>query len=70
MLVERGIQGGGGERGEKWDNCNSIINKIFLKMKFGKKKYNKGVKHMIHYIDEIMLIASYEKKLQVYLSTH
>ena len=27
----------GGERGEKnWDNCNSIINKIYLKKESGK----------------------------------
>ena len=26
------VQGGGGKRGEKkWDNCNSIINEIYLK---------------------------------------
>ena len=24
------MQGGGGDRGEKWDNCNSVINKIYL----------------------------------------
>ena len=29
-----GVQGRGGERGEKkWNNYNSIINKIYLKMK-------------------------------------
>ena len=30
-----GVLGRGGY-GEKWDNCNSIINKIYLKMKKNK----------------------------------
>ena len=31
-LQERmGVMGGGGQRGKKWDICNSIINKIFFK---------------------------------------
>ena len=30
MWVGVGVQGSGEERGEKdWDNCNSIINKIY-----------------------------------------
>ena len=30
MLERVGMQGGGGERGEKnWDSCKSIINKIY-----------------------------------------
>ena len=28
---ERGVPGGGGQRGRNWDNCNSIINKMYLK---------------------------------------
>ena len=32
MLVGKGMQGGGEWRGErKWDDCNSIINKLLLK---------------------------------------
>ena len=27
----RGCAGWSGVKGEKWDNCNSIINKIYLK---------------------------------------
>ena len=27
------MQGRGGIRGENWDSCNSIINKIYLKKK-------------------------------------
>ena len=26
-----GVQGGEGERGKDWENCNSIINKIYFK---------------------------------------
>ena len=26
-----GILGGGGQRGKNWDNCHSIINKMYLK---------------------------------------
>ena len=26
----KGVQGEGEKRGEKWDNCNSIINKIYF----------------------------------------
>ena len=25
------MQGRGGEKGEKWENCNNIINKIYFK---------------------------------------
>ena len=28
---EGGVPGGGVQRGKNWDNCNSIINKIYLK---------------------------------------
>ena len=30
MLMGSGVQGRGVERGEKWDNCNSMINKIYF----------------------------------------
>ena len=31
-LCDGGVKGGGEERGrKKWDNCNSIINKIYFK---------------------------------------
>ena len=34
MRVGGRAQGGGGERGEKnWENCNSIIHKIYFKKK-------------------------------------
>ena len=33
MLEGWGVQGGGGIKGENWDNCNSIINEIYLKKK-------------------------------------
>ena len=39
-LRRRGIGGrkaesvGGGQRGKKWDNCNSITNRIYLKKEF------------------------------------
>ena len=33
MLEGSGVQGRGGEKGEKWEDCNSIINKIHLKKK-------------------------------------
>ena len=33
MLVRGGMQGRGEKGEKKWDNCNSIINKIYLKMK-------------------------------------
>ena len=42
--LKRGIAGGkggteqSGAKGKNWDNCNSIINKIYLKKK---KKYSK-----------------------------
>ena len=37
----RGCAGWRGIRGGKWDNCNSIINKIYLKIKNKKKElYN------------------------------
>ena len=36
MLEGVGVVGGGRQRGEKeWDNCNSIINKIYLKKNYG-----------------------------------
>ena len=34
MLEGRVVQGGRGIKGRKnWDNCNSIMNKIYLKIK-------------------------------------
>ena len=33
MGVGGGVQCREEQRGEKWDNCNSIINKIYLKIK-------------------------------------
>ena len=33
LLEERGVPVGGGQRGKVWDNCNSIINKIYFKKK-------------------------------------
>ena len=33
MLVGGRVQGGGWGKGGKWDNCNSIIDKIYLKEK-------------------------------------
>ena len=30
ILMGDGVQGRGGERGEKWENCNSIINKMYF----------------------------------------
>ena len=30
---EQGVLGGRGQRRKNWDNCNSIINKIYLKSK-------------------------------------
>ena len=38
ILMGDGVQGRGGKRGEKWENCNSIINKMYF------KKRNNGVK--------------------------
>ena len=32
MLEGIGVPGRGGQRRKKWDNCNSIINKIYLKI--------------------------------------
>ena len=32
-LREWGVLGAGGEKGENWDNCNSIINQILFKKK-------------------------------------
>ena len=44
MLVGEGVQGGGGIKGRKnWDNCDSIIDKIYFK----KKKMKMGVKSSI-----------------------
>ena len=45
MLKGKGVQGGGGKRGEKWDNCNNIINKIHFKSyshKFTSREQQKG----------------------------
>ena len=45
------VGGGAGQRGikgrEKWDNCNSIINKIYFKK--GKNKVNpqKLIEHLV-----------------------
>ena len=37
MLEGEGVQGRGGIQEEKqWDNCNSIVNKIYLKLKVNK----------------------------------
>ena len=33
IMVGEGMQGGGGIKEGEWDNCNSIINKIYLKKK-------------------------------------
>ena len=33
MLVRWGSRVEGGIKGKKWDNCNSIINKLYLKIK-------------------------------------
>ena len=36
--ASRGVQGGGEWRGgKKWDNCNRIINKTYLKIRKSKK---------------------------------
>ena len=32
LLERRGGLGGRGQKGKKWDNCNNIINKIYLKI--------------------------------------
>ena len=32
LLKGRRVLGGGGERRKNWDNCNSVINKIYLKI--------------------------------------
>ena len=44
MLEGRGVQGGGGIKAENWENCNSIINKIYLKIK-NKTKQTKQKKN-------------------------
>ena len=31
MLEGRGVPGGGEQRGKNWENCNSTINKIYLR---------------------------------------
>ena len=42
-LRRRGISGrkavsvGGGQRGKKWDNCDSITNRIYLKKRISAK---------------------------------
>ena len=33
MLEGWGVQGRGGIKGKNWENCNRIINKIYLKKK-------------------------------------
>ena len=43
MLAGRGVQSRGELSGEKWDNCDSIINKIYFK-KQTKKKTKLGLK--------------------------
>ena len=43
LLEGREKLGGGGQRGKKWDNCNSIINKIYFKNYFKKLNGNSGV---------------------------
>ena len=35
LLEGKGVPGGGGQRGKYWDNCNSIINKTYLKKRIG-----------------------------------
>ena len=40
MLEGRGVQGGEGIKGENWENCNSIVNKIHFK-KINKNKKQK-----------------------------
>ena len=35
LLERRGGPGGGGQRGKNWDNCNSAINKMYLKIILG-----------------------------------
>ena len=44
MLVGRSVQGGGEQGKKKWDNCNSIINKIYFK---NKEKRKKEVKYIM-----------------------
>ena len=39
------MQGRGGVKGENWENCNSIINRIYLKNK-GRKGNKKNTKQM------------------------
>ena len=48
-LLEGGcVQGGRGSRGEKnWDNCNSIINKVY----FNKKNCTQFPRHSFHLIE-------------------
>ena len=41
MLVGGGVQGKGDKGKKKWDNCNSIINKIYLKNKNKIMKINR-----------------------------
>ena len=43
MLEGRGVQGGEGIKGENWENCNSIVNKIHFK-KINKNKKPKKKK--------------------------
>ena len=44
MLKCGGIEDRGGERGgKKWDKCNSIIKKIYVKRKKCKKKRKKSI---------------------------
>ena len=35
MLVREGVRAEDNKEEKKWDNCNSIINNIYLKIKFG-----------------------------------
>ena len=47
----RGVAGQRGIKGEKWDNCNSIINKIYLK----KENFNQEIENIKLEIGNIKL---------------
>ena len=51
LLEEMGVMKGGRQRGKNWDNCNSIINKIYFK----KRKFNQ--------IRKLLLIGDFEDKI-------
>ena len=40
-MGRRGCAGWRGIKGEKWENCNSIINKIYFKKRIEKTKITK-----------------------------